>query len=647
MMNDVTPLVQVPGIANTAIVPDILLSLTKDHRYIKQLTFLFSQALYPYLPTTIRRNTDTNRNRHVHVHGGNTTTTRTSDNSTFTFSLDAIQPEVSLLSRLFHAYVIFNSNRSIGQEYLFLYLNYRNITNENSNENGAKKKVRVVDIRKCMFVFLYTVSPYLIQRAGRGGWDELKTLLYQCWNSARRRGTLINVVVGQGEEEFQLGRRGQDQDFGSSNNQQRQSQSLQRDRLRGTERRQAYEEMRRRMIQRSVEEEKRENEQEKQEEHEEEMKGRIGMEAKEGEDKMEEEDDDDDNNDYGGEHDDELVREQIGDAYLQSESTKPYYSLRVLIIALQRKLRPIIWAFLRQIHEAMNQLPTNNEPYIQSNNNHDDGNDSQNYDSSNNSITNNYAYDKYVIPTLKWIMRLNIALFYINGKYPNILHRLTATRIQNCTPSTRAGSNINSARKNMNYRDYMISAERPSYQPIGLLILVQCTAQLVKGMTNSCLDAWDAYKSNNRQLQIQNEQREIHIQQHQQRQRQQQHGRCLEGGEVREEERQCVTSTMETRVPSMLSPRRASADNNNIVNIASPPRIISSDSNNRSTKLVQCGICMNDRVNPSAPKNCGHVFCWGCVQHWIATVRPECPLCRAPTRAQDVIVLYKYFPNKS
>ena len=47
------------GTTNTAIVPDILLSLTKDHRYIKQFTFLMSKALCPYLPTAIYRNSST------------------------------------------------------------------------------------------------------------------------------------------------------------------------------------------------------------------------------------------------------------------------------------------------------------------------------------------------------------------------------------------------------------------------------------------------------------------------------------------------------------------------------------------------------------------------------------------------------------
>ena len=65
---------------------------------------------------------------------------------------------------------------------------------------------------------------------------------------------------------------------------------------------------------------------------------------------------------------------------------------------------------------------------------------------------------------------------------------------------------------------------------------------------------------------------------------------------------------------------------------------------NQNKRVVQCSICMNDRRHSSAAKNCGHVFCWDCLQHWIATVRPECPLCRVPTTSKDVIALYDYSP---
>lgn len=61
------------------------------------------------------------------------------------------------------------------------------------------------------------------------------------------------------------------------------------------------------------------------------------------------------------------------------------------------------------------------------------------------------------------------------------------------------------------------------------------------------------------------------------------------------------------------------------------------------TDLV-CGICKLPRTHPAIPKACGHVFCWKCLYQWVAVTRPECPLCRAPCKPQDVMALYYYRP---
>mmetsp|Transcript_17752 Transcript_17752/g.21704 ORF Transcript_17752/g.21704 Transcript_17752/m.21704 type:complete len:127 (+) Transcript_17752:29-409(+) len=103
-------------------------------------------------------------------------------------------------------------------------------------------------------------------------------------------------------------------------------------------------------------------------------------------------------------------------------------------------------------------------------------------------------------------------------------------------------------------------------------------------------------------------------------------------GQSVENNNETIPSMTEIRVPSTLS------SNTNI----SYPDFIQSD--NQST--IQCAICMSSREHPAASTTCGHVFCWNCIQHWIATVRPECPLCRSPTKAQDVIALYNYTPSR-
>jgi hypothetical protein len=59
-----------------------------------------------------------------------------------------------------------------------------------------------------------------------------------------------------------------------------------------------------------------------------------------------------------------------------------------------------------------------------------------------------------------------------------------------------------------------------------------------------------------------------------------------------------------------------------------------------------CGICHGPRTCSACPVDCGHVFCWTCLQKWVQTVRPECPICRSPCAAKDVIPLYNYDSSK-
>jgi Ring finger domain len=58
-----------------------------------------------------------------------------------------------------------------------------------------------------------------------------------------------------------------------------------------------------------------------------------------------------------------------------------------------------------------------------------------------------------------------------------------------------------------------------------------------------------------------------------------------------------------------------------------------------------CAICQERRKFPACPVACGHVFCWNCLQQGLAH-RPECPLCRATCRPQDVLPLYDYEPTR-
>ncbi|CAG9466230.1 unnamed protein product [Pedinophyceae sp. YPF-701] len=57
----------------------------------------------------------------------------------------------------------------------------------------------------------------------------------------------------------------------------------------------------------------------------------------------------------------------------------------------------------------------------------------------------------------------------------------------------------------------------------------------------------------------------------------------------------------------------------------------------------RCPLCLEARSDPAVAP-CGHVFCWGCITGWSHRGRPECPICRATYRPQELVCIHSAAP---
>lgn len=222
-------------------------------------------------------------------------------------------------------------------------------------------------------------------------------------------------------------------------------------------------------------------------------------------------------------------------------------------------------------------------------------------------------FDRYT-NILKWLLRLHLALFYWNGTYPTIFHRLVGARIRDNVPPSNPhvvlGPNAG-----------LVVANRPTYKPVAILILLQAMTALVQTAAEASIELvhrvqiaffrWRRERTRSPR-QLVNEQCNIHG----------------------ISEREVYLDLVEGRVPSV-----ASAKNELSLNRKNRPR---NQDNSRNSSIHLCGICLNERIHPAASSVCGHVFCWNCILHWVSNIRAECPLCRAQTRPQDVLPLVNY-----
>jgi len=197
----------------------VLLAIVKDGRYLSSLVQLLSRAISPWL----RSSPEMERHDTVNVNED--------DQSNEVFS--TIKPELELIAGLTHFFLtIFYRGRTLGMEYVGLeYYTNDKLTSRDPNQSFLKReglsalivqKLGSSHAKVIAFAFFYVVTPYLVRRSGRGGWDNLRSLFERFF----RR----DSATGRGYASAQM----------RSNN----------ELLRGVERRRVYEEQRKAMLER-------------------------------------------------------------------------------------------------------------------------------------------------------------------------------------------------------------------------------------------------------------------------------------------------------------------------------------------------------------------------------------------------------------
>jgi hypothetical protein len=141
---------------NTAPVPDVLLSLAKDDRYIDELSTILGRVIVPYASLCTQTSFDDPEDFGRRI-------------------LEKIRPELDLLASI----IIYSAT------YVACYIHGRgeNLHSSIQNDEGANQRrsvgmeslnlaYRGESKRWHALLFLQTIAPYVIHRVGRGGWSK-------------------------------------------------------------------------------------------------------------------------------------------------------------------------------------------------------------------------------------------------------------------------------------------------------------------------------------------------------------------------------------------------------------------------------------------------------------------------------------------
>jgi hypothetical protein len=238
-----------------------------------------------------------------------------------------------------------------------------------------------------------------------------------------------------------------------------------------------------------------------------------------------------------------------------------------------------------------------------------------------------------------WLIRLHLAQYLLTGKYPTLMHRfLDLIPVREKIIDTTTGGTATTTTTTTTTKSKILSRPNTN-RAIAFLILLQASTSLIQTSANWFTRKIAYYlesralSTNNKNLIINTRSSQLIFQKkldlffnpssefNKQQQQQQQQQRQQPSEHKSEEKKHHHNSHDGARLT-----------------------IVPDTTRKKKKKMAVCTICRRDRIHPAAPSSCGHVCCWNCLIQWVSTVRPECPLCRSPCKAQDIIALHNYDP---